>query len=115
MWLFLNNSFLSVVADAEHKGALLVRARREGDIENVIPGAKGWVEFSAEHDYPYRVRVNAETFAELIGDRIKKIHYTNFKDNVALTSNDRAISYSKVWEVMLRFYQKVQSKYNKRG
>jgi hypothetical protein len=39
MWIFLNDSFLSIVANRELAGVLLVRARKEGDIEAVFPDA----------------------------------------------------------------------------
>lgn len=42
MWVFMSDSFLSIVADStvSKSDCLLVRARREGDIERVFPEAK---------------------------------------------------------------------------
>jgi hypothetical protein len=39
MWVFLNDSFLSIVAHRTEPGVLLVRARTAGDIEAVFPQA----------------------------------------------------------------------------
>ncbi len=35
MWVFLNNSFLSIVENRNNKEELLVRSRIKGDIEKV--------------------------------------------------------------------------------
>ena len=40
MWIFLSDSFLSIVAHRDKPGVLLVRARRAGDIEAVFPDVK---------------------------------------------------------------------------
>ena len=40
MWICFSDSFLSIVEPAEKDGTLLVRARRDGDIERVFAGAK---------------------------------------------------------------------------
>ena len=37
MWIFLNNSFLSMVENRNNKEELLVRSRIKGDIEKVFP------------------------------------------------------------------------------
>ena len=36
MWVFLSDAFLSIVAHRDDPDALLVRARRQGDIECVF-------------------------------------------------------------------------------
>lgn len=38
MWVFLNNSFLSIVADKENANRILVRARKKGDIQAAFKG-----------------------------------------------------------------------------
>ncbi|HVA83852.1 MAG TPA: hypothetical protein VNE82_06340 [Candidatus Binataceae bacterium] len=40
MWVFLRDSFLSIVADRGHKDRLLVRVRIKGDLERAFPRAK---------------------------------------------------------------------------
>ena len=40
MWIFLSNSFISVVQKPGDNDLLTVRARIEGDIERVFPGAQ---------------------------------------------------------------------------
>lgn len=42
MWVFLNNSFLSIVAHRDKPDVLIVRARRAGDIEAIFPQAATW-------------------------------------------------------------------------
>ncbi len=62
MWIFLNDSFLSIVAHRDKPGMLLVRARKIRDIGAVFPGAQMWVDKSA--DYPCRAEVPAEEVAQ---------------------------------------------------
>jgi hypothetical protein len=61
MWVFLNDSFLSIVARRDQPGMLLVRARKAGDIEAVFPEAQTRVDDMA--DYPHRAEVPAEAVA----------------------------------------------------
>lgn len=113
MWLFLPDSFLSVVQDKDHPEALVVRARLEGDIEAVIPFAKGNVIFTTNSDYPYRVFITKKAFADLIHARIMGITYKNFKDNVR--TQHRKSAFSQVWTMMIDAYQKVDSLYKMRN
>jgi hypothetical protein len=102
---------LSVVQDKDHPDALVVRARLEGDIESVIPIAKGNVIHTTNSDYPYRVFITKKAFADIMHARIMGIRYTNFKDNVR--TRHRKDSFSQVWSLLLDGYQKVQSLYKR--
>ena len=52
MWVFLNNSFLSIVENRNNKEELLVRSRIKGDIEKVFSDSDV---FEIENsDYKYR-------------------------------------------------------------
>ena len=55
MWLCLNNAFLSIVDKDCAPDELLVRARRDGDIERVFPKAE--VEVTLGNDYRCRARI----------------------------------------------------------
>ncbi|MCH8078089.1 MAG: hypothetical protein IIC64_19970 [SAR324 cluster bacterium] len=97
MWIFQNDSFLSIVALRDKPGVLLVRARKAGDIEAVFPQAKSREGEGA--DYRFRADVPAEEVAEAMAERIRAIDYGNFKDSVK--DGPRHDAYFNVWEVMV--------------
>lgn len=84
MWIFLSDSFLSVVADKEDpKGSrLLVRARRAGDIERVFPASRGEVSHTDQADYAYRAWINRKDVAEAMSRQVLNLEYSNFKDSI---------------------------------
>ena len=77
MWLCLNNAFLSVVDKDCEPDELLVRARRDGDIERVFPKAE--VEVTLGNDYRCRARIKRTDVAAAITQRVMNIDYANFK------------------------------------
>jgi hypothetical protein len=80
MWIYLNNSFLSIVQNFEDPALLHVRARKEGDIEEVFPDAE--VTVTPGGDYRYRTDLPREAVAQVIAENVNRIHYTNFKNSV---------------------------------
>ena len=96
MWIFLNNAFLSIVSDKENPSNLLVRARRDGDIQRVFPRARAWT--TPTSDYRYRASVPRAYVAKVLALQIEKIDYTNLKDSV--TDESRHIVYVQVWRQM---------------
>lgn len=98
MWLFLSNSFLSIVDPKDGSNNLRVRARRPGDIERVFPGAV--VKKTPGRDYLYRAHIERELVAQAIADNIMGINYNNFKDSVRDTDLHNACN--SVWTVMAR-------------
>lgn len=80
MWVFMSDSFLSIVAHREHADFLLVRARAEGDIEKVFPQAK--VHYTPTHDYAYRAILPRPVVAKALALYAEGIDYTNFKNSV---------------------------------
>lgn len=104
MWIFLKNSFLSIVIDRQSKdGNLLVRARRKGDIESVFPRAK--VSVSPKRDYRFRASIRRQEVASAIADSICGISYDNFKDSVPKKDRERHDAYLRVWSTMEQFQQ----------
>lgn len=95
MWLFLNDSFLSIVAD-RNSDKLLVRARLPGDIERAFPGSE--VVEGAGTDYRFRTWLAREVVADRLTQEAMSLAYTNFKSSV--TQKDRHIAYMKVWSIM---------------
>lgn len=106
MWLCLNRSFISVVADRNDPGRLLVRARVAGHIEALFPNAAVFKDHRA--DYSYRAFIDREQVAQQIGLEMLGIEYDNFKSSVA----DQALhdAYLGFWRIM----HKLQDSYRKR-
>jgi len=96
MWLSTNKGFLSIVSHPQDKDALLVRARRHGDIESMFPDAK--VERTPGRDYLYRASIPRTTVAATVAARLCDIDYGNFKNSVRDDKLHRA--YHRVWDVM---------------
>jgi hypothetical protein len=107
MWVFLNNSYLSIVkpiaADVPRllrdKDLLLVRGRCKGDIERVFRGVR--VTKTPARDYAFRAFVPRERVSECMAGWVMDINYTNFKDSVK--ENSRHDAYLDVWSAMHRF------------
>jgi len=98
VWIFLNDSFLSIVEDLDNTTNLLVRARIEGDIERVFPQAE--VSHTPDHDYYYRTSLPRKEVAARIADKITAVNYPNFKNTVK--DMERHEAYFDVWEIMQR-------------
>lgn len=96
MWLMFNNSFVSIVDKATQKGCLMVRARRQGDIENVFPNAK--VKKTPGNDYLFRAEIDRSEIAQRIAEQVMNAEYDNFKSSVK--DNKLHSAYNRVWHVM---------------
>ena len=96
MWIFLSNSFLSVVQKPGDTDQLTVRARIEGDIERVFPDAK--VQASRGTDYKYRAKMPREAVAKALHDQAMSVSYPNFKGTVK--DRKRHDAYMDVWSAM---------------
>jgi len=97
MWIFLSESFLSIVDKGDDIGkTLLVRARRKGEIERVFPSAE--VAEGVGTDYQFRARIGREEVALRIADEVRNTTYQNFKSTVKERSRHDA--YMGVWGEM---------------
>lgn len=99
MWICLTNGFISVVQKPGDTNTLTVRARAQGHIENVFPGAK--VVTGQGTDYLYRARVSRAEVAKVIHDQIMGIGYANFKN--AVKDDPLHDAYAGCWGVMNRY------------
>jgi hypothetical protein len=99
MWLYLNDSMLSVVksAGSGQDGILLVRSRVRQDILRVFPDVEDLIETTPLRDYPYRVSLSGEQVAEVVAKRIMGINYDNFKASVG--NDHRHEVYGRVWSI----------------
>jgi hypothetical protein len=97
MWVFINDTFLSIV-QSENSESLLVRARIKGDIEHLFPGSI--VEESDDRDYRFRAVVPRDQVKEAMSLEIDRITYHNFKDSIPAHEYGRKRVYSNVWATM---------------
>ena len=102
MWVFQNDSFISVVAHREKEDSLLVRSRIAGDIERAVPGAATFED--SEADYRYRAVVSRAAFAAALGEAAGAIDYDNFKGSIAPGDRKRSAAYHDVWGVLARAF-----------
>lgn len=109
MWIFRNDSFLSVVAHTGKPGYLLVRSRVEGDIQRAVPGAE--VYEIEDADYRYRADVSKEDFREALSAAVDAIDYPNFKRSIPSGDVQRSGAYHRVWKVLVDTY----GAYGRRG
>lgn len=96
MWIFLPNSFISVVQKPGDTDVLTVRARIKGDIESVFPKAK--VEVNKGTDYKYRAKVPREEVARVLHEQVMNLNWSNFKG--AVKARKRHEAYMDVWSAM---------------
>lgn len=101
MWLYLSDSFLSIVKPSGNSqpGVLLVRARVKGDIERVFPGAE--VLETPMRDYLYRALLPTSRVQEAMTYQIRSIGGNNGYDNFKNSVQDvhRHDVYTRVWSV----------------
>jgi hypothetical protein len=101
MWICLSDAFVSIVAHREEPDALMVRARRAGDLERVFPGCD--VVRTPRADYLYRTTLPRDQVAAAIARELLRVDYANFKDSVPDAMLHGA--YSSFWAAMLRVQQ----------
>lgn len=110
MWIYLTDSFLSIIESQDDPGVLLVRARHEGDIERVFPGAE--VERTPHRDYLYRALVSRTDVAKALTEQVNRIGYRNFKDCVKAESRPEAESrhdaYTHCWRSMVAWQHQTE-------
>jgi hypothetical protein len=107
MWLLTRDGFVSVVADKEERGNLVVRGRRREDVETVLRGCgksgRGAVAVHyATADYEWRGWVAKTWFAEYLSKQARAIDYDNFKAEVERYDGDkeRVAILHRVWSVL---------------
>jgi hypothetical protein len=113
MWIFTNQAFLSIVSKDCDDSELLVRARREGDIQKVFP--KAHVEKTVGVDYLYRARIDRMEVAAVIAKNIDEIDYSNFKGSIPYTDKGLSNACSSVWHVMAKLQPIPPYSFNRLG
>jgi Txe/YoeB family toxin of Txe-Axe toxin-antitoxin module len=113
MWVCLNNAFVSIVANRNRPGDLMIRARRKGDIEKFMGENFVRVIETPLADYRFRASVEADLVSKVMADMVYTIDYDNFKDSVK--DKDLHDAYSGFWSIMYRLQDKLNSVAKKIG
>lgn len=111
MWLFTEEGFFSAVAGRDHPDQIVVRARARDDLVRLLDTY--WAAADAPKildeggDYPHRVVMGREDWAEIVQEAAAKIDYTNFKDMIHdKLGHERAHTYLRVWSALLELEEK---------
>lgn len=100
MWIYAPRWFISVVANKNRTGHVLVRSRFPGHIEAAFPGVK--VQYTPQADYQYRASVTRRRFEKLLADAALGVTYPNFKNAIPLGEEKYHSACSQVWATLRR-------------
>ncbi|MFM7719163.1 MAG: hypothetical protein ACKO8G_06730 [Actinomycetota bacterium] len=101
MWVMTTTGFYSTVLTDD--GRAMVRGRDRGDLERFVSatGGEAALKETPHADYPYRVIVEPEVWAEFLRRQAEAIDYRNFKDAVTRRQGrDRHDVYLRVWTAL---------------
>ena len=100
MWLFSESGFLSTVMHYENPRILVVRARDHLSLEGISEFADVPIVSTPENDYPFRVTVGKDLFAEWLMDQLGNLNYTNYKAHMWSARPEFADALHEVWATM---------------
>jgi hypothetical protein len=99
MWIFTTSGFVSAVSNPD--GTIKVRSRDKASLEPLSKRYELEITHTPIADYPYRLEISAENFADWVAVQAKNIDYPNFKSAVAIHRNRLfAKVLGEVWSVM---------------
>lgn len=111
MWIVMNDSFVSIVADREDDLGVVVRARVKEDLETLFPNHIDEIIESDDSDYRFRLFLDQQYVAMTIEERVMNIDYDNFKNSVK--QSWRKMAYTQIWNVMFRVQEDIYPRMKK--
>ena len=100
MWVFTTSGFVSAVRSPNDR-TIIVRSRDKASLAPIANRFSTEVIKTPVADYPYRVEVTQDDFAEWVREQAELINYPNFKSEVAIHRGQAfSKTLSKVWSVM---------------
>lgn len=104
MWLFSETGFVSAVVDPQNKNNIVVRARDKKSLEPLMKFAKVKMVYPKRYtDYPHRVIVTRQQYADWVLSLVEQMQYGNYKNQVTKTrGHDFAHPLHQVWSTMLQ-------------
>jgi hypothetical protein len=109
MWIFLNDAFLSIVADRNNPDRFLVRGRFPADIERIFPDAE--VLETPDADYRFRTFLHRDQVSRIIGEKVLALSATNFKASVK--EHWRHSVYFDVWQCMANAQHRLHARWRR--
>lgn len=103
MWIFTTGGFVSAVEHRDDARSLLVRARDRGSLDPVVAACGGAIESTPDADYPYRVTVTRDRFAEFLVNEVHNIDYPNFKEAAMRDQPEWSMFLHSVWGAGARY------------
>jgi len=101
MWLFTETGFLSAVAHFEDPEVLVVRAREETSLRRLSVAAETAIVATPANDYPFRIHVGRDVFAEWLLEQVSSLNYTNYKSHMVQTrGHEFTEALHQVWATM---------------
>lgn len=100
MWIFTTGGFISAVRNPNDR-TIVVRSRDKASLTPISKATKADIRKTPLADYPYRLEIGHDQFAEWVKNQVLNINYKNFKSEVALTKGRGfATALTKVWSTM---------------
>ncbi len=100
MWIFTTTGFVSAVKKSDNR-TIIVRSRDKASLAPIANRFSTEVIKTPVADYPYRVEVTQDDFAEWVREQANSIDYPNFKSEVSIHRGQAfSKALSKVWSVM---------------
>lgn len=101
MWLMSETGFVSAVTHWDNPEIIVVRARDYESLTGIADFAEQVIKHTPDNDYPIRVEVPREVFAEYVTGQIVSMTYSNYKDRMYSTrGRDFTHALSDVWSTM---------------
>lgn len=98
MWVFTNNSFVSIVQHRDKPDTLLVRGRVSGDVSRFLGvPKKNEIELDIA-DYRFRIIATREEVGQALARNLAAVNYPNFKDSIGAKWRKEAAM--RIWSIM---------------
>ena len=100
MWIFTTSGFVSAVRSQSDR-RIILRSRDRASLAPISRKYQAEIKQTPIADYPYRLVISADNFADWVGNEVRGINYSNFKSAVAINRNRLfAKALGEVWSVM---------------
>ena len=100
MWVFTTSGFVSAVRSPNDR-TIIVRSRDKDSLVPISKQANIDIRKTPLADYPYRLEIGHDQFAEWVASQARQIDYNNFKSEVALHRESVfSKALSNVWSIM---------------
>jgi hypothetical protein len=101
MWVFTQHGFVSAVQHFDNQEQIVVRSRDKESLALASAFFETKVISSPSNDYPFRIVLSRDQFAEFIQTEVAMLDYTNFKSRLDVSRGEHwHDTASQVWSIM---------------